>query len=66
MTAYFRVEESVVLKKLGHDRIICHNAAFVFDRPLKIEPEDLLELTNGAVFLLSQGLRVQIPGKWDR
>lgn len=66
MSVYFRVEETSTVKELGHNESVCDNAAFVFDDPLVIEPDDLLELTNGSVFLISKGVRVPIPGKWDR
>jgi hypothetical protein len=66
MTVYFKVEESMTLEELGHDPEVCSNAAFVFDTPLNIEPEDALELTDGYVYLISKGVRIPIPGKWDR
>ena len=66
MTVYFKVEEERTLSELGHDPVICRNAAFVFDVPLKIDPKDLLELTDGAIYLITQGERIAIPGKWDR
>ena len=66
MSVYFRVDEPGILAKIGHDPKICCNAAFVFDAPLNMEPTDLLELTDGAIYLITQGERIAIPGKWDR
>lgn len=65
MSIFFRLEKPGTITELGHDEI-CRNAAYVFDTPLKLTTDDLLEMEDGAVYLISEGIRVHIPGKWDR
>lgn len=60
-----RVEQPEVIEYIGYNEI-CANARFVFDRPFKMEPEDLLELVDGCFHLIAKGQRVVLSGKWDR
>ena len=54
-----------VIEWIGYNQI-CQNARFVFDQPIKVEIEDILELTNGGWWLISQGVRIPMHGRWDR
>ena len=65
MTAYYRVDEPGTVDELFRG-YTCANAAYVFDTPLKLDPNDLIELTDGAVFLITKNVRIHISGKWDR
>jgi hypothetical protein len=44
----------------------CKNARFVFDKQISVGKTDLLELLNGQFFLISNGKRTALEGKWDR
>lgn len=65
MSVYFRLEESAILDKLAHPDL-SNNVVFTFDKPLQLNTTDLLEVSDAAVYLLSQGIRIFISGKWDR
>jgi hypothetical protein len=60
-----KFEKSQVVESIGYDQI-CRNAKFVFDKPIKMEPSDTLELLNGSWSLISQGVRIPMHGRWDR
>lgn len=63
MKNLFRIEKQCVIGELD-DPGICRNAKFQLDRPLKIDPTDFLELTDGQWFLISNSIRVPISGRW--
>ena len=63
MKTFFRLEQSCVVTELGHNDL-CANAAFKLDKPIKIEPDDLLELQDGAWWLTSNEVRVPLGGRW--
>jgi hypothetical protein len=44
----------------------CKNARFVFDKQISVGKDDVLELLNGQFFLISNGTRTTLEGKWDR
>jgi len=58
----------ITLTEIGRHEGICANATFLLDRPLVLEPDDLIELRKGQWFLLPQGQEPSIPlnGRWDR
>lgn len=61
----FRVEEPTVIDWIGYNEV-CIDACFVFDQPIKVDPDDILELTDGCWYLISHGIRAPLHGKWDR
>ena len=63
MKSFYRIEQESVIEQLGYPNV-CSNAYFKLDNPIRVEPSDTLELTNGQWFLHSQNVRVPLPGRW--
>ena len=60
-----QLEEPTIIEAIGYDSL-SRQVRFVLDKPIKIELEDVLELTNGCWTLISQGIRIPMHGRWDR
>ena len=60
-----RVKEDQIVEWIGYNQI-CTNARFVFDVPIKLETQDVLQLMNGCWYLISQGIKIPMQGRWDR
>jgi len=48
-----------------HHGDICQNAHFALEQPLRVEQDDVIELRDGAWFLIRAGFEdTNIEGKW--
>lgn len=60
-----KFDKPEVIEWIGYNHV-CLNARFVFDKPIKIEPDDILELVNGCWSLIAKGVYIPMQGRWDR
>ena len=65
MSVFIQYDEPRVIEWIGFNEI-CRNARFVFDRPFKMELDDILQLDDGCWYLISCGYRYSMSGRWDR
>ena len=66
---YFSDSEETNVAEIGIG-VVCRHARFVFDKPLTLQLDEVIELDNGQFFLVKvvdgKEKRTLLNGKWDR